>query len=55
MDEEEFGPSGIEGAEGRRLLHVVILAAPASIPATSWSRNRTYPQIASDYSIHSMC
>lgn len=49
MDEEEFGPSGIEGAEGRRLLHVVIIGSTSLNSGYKLVGNRTYPQIASDY------
>ncbi|HEY1578991.1 MAG TPA: subclass B3 metallo-beta-lactamase [Terracidiphilus sp.] len=49
LDEKEFGASGIEGAEGTRTLHVVIVGSPNVNPGYKLVNNKTYPQIASDY------
>ena len=49
LDEQEFGSSGMEGAEGTRTLHVVIVGSPNVNPGYKLVRNKTYPQIASDY------
>jgi len=50
LDETEFGPSGSEGAEGHRTLHVVIVGSPNVNPGYKLVGNKAYPQIASDYS-----
>jgi metallo-beta-lactamase class B len=49
LDEHEFGPSGAEGAEGKRTLHVVIVGSPNVNPGYKLVNNRSYPQIANDY------
>ncbi len=49
FDEKEFGPSGVEGAEGTRTLHVVIFGSPNVNPGYKLVGNKTYPQIARDY------
>jgi len=49
LDEQEFGPSGLEGAEGTRTLHVVIVGSPNVNPGYKLVANKAYPQIAADY------
>ena len=49
MDEQEFGPSGLPGAEGYRTLHVVIVGSPNVNPGYKLVANKTYPEIATDY------
>ena len=49
LDEQEFGPSGLPGAEGARSLHVVIVGSPNVNPGYKLVGNRTYPQISADY------
>lgn len=49
LDEKEFGPSGAEGTEGTRTLHVVIVGSPNVNPGYKLVNNKTYPQIAADY------
>jgi metallo-beta-lactamase class B len=49
FDEKEFGPSGIEGAEGTRTLHVVIVGGPNVNPGYKLVNNKAYPQIAADF------
>ncbi|MGO9776981.1 MAG: subclass B3 metallo-beta-lactamase [Terracidiphilus sp.] len=49
LDESEFGPSGSEGAEGTRTLHVVIVGSPNVNPGYKLMNNKAYPQIAADY------
>jgi metallo-beta-lactamase class B len=49
MDETEFGQSGVQGAEGRRTLHVVIVGSPNVNAGYKLVGNETYPQIAADY------
>lgn len=49
LDEKEFGPSGVEGAEGTRTLHVVIVGSPNVNPGYKLVNNKKYPQIAADY------
>ena len=49
FDETEFGPSGSQGAEGTRTLHVVIVGSPNVNPGYKLVDNKAYPQIAQDY------
>jgi metallo-beta-lactamase class B len=49
FDETEFGPSGSEGAEGTRTLHVVIVGSPNVNPGYKLVNNKVYLQIAADY------
>ena len=49
LDESEFGPSGSEGAEGTRTLHVAIVGSPNVNPGYKLMNNKAYPHIASDY------
>jgi metallo-beta-lactamase class B len=49
LDLKEFGPSGVEGAEGTRTFHVVIVGSPNVNPGYKLVNNKTYPQIAADY------
>lgn len=49
LDEEEFGPTGAPGAEGRRILHAVIVASPNVNPGYRLIGNKRYPGIAADY------
>jgi metallo-beta-lactamase class B len=49
LDEQEFGRSGIEGAEGTRTLNIVIVGSPNVNPGYKLVGNNAYPQIARDY------
>jgi len=49
LDETEFGQSGMESAEGRRTLHVVIVGSPNVNPGYKLVGNKAYPHIAEDY------
>jgi len=55
MDEEEFGPSGIEGAEGRRLLHVVIIGSTSLNSGYKLVGTGLSAELRPTTSIHSMC
>ncbi len=46
---DENWPLGVEGAEGTRTLHVVIVGSPNVNPGYKLVNNKTYPQIAADY------
>ncbi|MBS1806549.1 MAG: subclass B3 metallo-beta-lactamase [Acidobacteria bacterium] len=46
---KEFGPSGVEGAEGTHTLNVVIIGSPNVNPGYKLVGNKTYPAIAADY------
>jgi len=49
LDETEFGQSGMESAEGRRTLHVVIVGSPNVNPGYKLVGNKAYPHITEDY------
>lgn len=49
LDETEFGPSGLPGAEGHRTLHAVIVGGPNVNSGYKLVGNAVYPSIASDY------
>jgi metallo-beta-lactamase class B len=49
LDEIEFGPSGQEGAEGHRTLHVVIVGSPNVNSGYKLVGNKQYPRIAADF------
>jgi metallo-beta-lactamase class B len=49
MDETEAGQAGLQGAEGRRTFHVVIVGSPNVNPGYKLVGNKAYPRIAGDY------